>query len=1291
MVSFLCQLKGPLTITLSESSEALDEVVVTGLGSSIKRANLANAVSTVSAEELVGKTSQTTVDGALYGKVTGVNITSSSGAPGGGFALRLRGISSINGNNQPLFIVDGVYISSAAAIYGTRANAGVVIITTKRGKGGKTKISFSQDTGVNIIQRRLGLRPWTAESVFDTFFSPNDKDPEAEQSSRESAEKEVQAFRNALANGGLIDYEDEIYGSTGFITETKLNASGGSDKTKFYIGGSYRDEEGIIKNTGFERFSLRGNIDHKISNVFDVSLSSNYVRSGSSRSFTGNENEGGLSYGYTLAFTRPWNDLRPDADGNYPNNPNYSGNPLFVRDNALNEDSNNRFIQGVKLNTKLVNTDRNRLKLVLNGGVDYLANETYVYVPETHQAQVGGQEGFVAQGNNNFTQLNGLAIAVWDHSAFEGDLSLTSQAGLSYLDQKANLVNGRGTVLIGGQTSVEQSVNQAFAQTRSRQRDFGYFGQIEGNYKDQLIATVGYRLDKSTLNGDPNRFYGFPKASLALNIANFDFWKIDAINQFKLRSAYGETGSSAAYGSVFTLLNPSVIAGNGGLSVGAKGDAGIQPETSAEFEAGIDIGLFNNRISLEATYYNREVRDLILSRILPASSGFSTETTNLADMVNTGIELALRADIVDTDNFYWNTGIQFFKNVSEVTRLDVPAFAQPGAGFGTGLGTFFIEEGQPVTQLVGSIDPDGDGDLPAVLEQVGNVEPDFQMGFNNTLTIHKQWDLSFLVQWKNGGDNLNLSRFLTDIGQTSPDLETPEGQARAGSARNAQRFVEDAGYIRLREAALYYRIPTKFVRNWVGGAIEGMKLGFSGRNIFTITDYSSYDPEVSVNGGAGLSSGIEVTPFPPSLLGVETNASLKQLNELAIGVESTSRNGIAISTTASGTMARELYLFDADPRNTGDLLGKNGSQLDNNSFYSNAPFAGSYRCIKNINILLEALDNTKSVSEEIKSKFRGFANTFKAYEFIEVLKLYGSARIDVSDLENLGPFLDFEATMNEIRLLLDNAYMDLSSFGKLDQFDFPLGGFTDLIDKSMETPDEKRDDEDQITIPEFVKFNRAVAALAAVYDGDGSAALTALEKSYFGLTKDLGLGVKHVFSLSAGDQSNGVFKTASESAEKPNNGDQIIVHNSWIQDAEVGDARVSSKAAERPDPSTQDELNGTHETRLYASNVAPIDMIRNEELILLYAEASIISGALDDAEQAINVIRSSASLLAYTGAKTAEALTTEMLNQRRYSLWGENHRMFDLRRYDLSNTLPVDRTGDQVFNILPIPLSENVN
>ncbi|MBP2833260.1 RagB/SusD family nutrient uptake outer membrane protein [Aquimarina sp. U1-2] len=408
-------------------------------------------------------------------------------------------------------------------------------------------------------------------------------------------------------------------------------------------------------------------------------------------------------------------------------------------------------------------------------------------------------------------------------------------------------------------------------------------------------------------------------------------------------------------------------------------------------------------------------------------------------------------------------------------------------------------------------------------------------------------------------------------------------------------------------------------------------------------------------------------PNAPALEEILDNASVSELNNLVSGIEATMRTGLGIQTTGSGTMARELYLFDADPRNTSDLLGEDGEDLDNNSFYTTQPFNARYVCIKNANILMEALMNTESVTEQEKEGYRGFAKTIIAYELIEVLKSYGQARVDVTDQNDLGPFLDFDQAIIEVVRILDEGLVHLENSGNI--FRFPLAGFA-----NFDTPDT------------FVQFNRATRAIASLYAGNYSDVITDLENSFFDLNGNIFLGVQHVFSLGPGDITNDLFKTPEQS------GDQIIVHNSWINEADAGDIRVSRKARRRVVSEAKDNLNGTHETALYEENTSPIDIIRNEELILVYAEAKIRTNELADALEALNIIRDkSGGLPAYDGVQTSEALTAELLKQRRYSLWCENHRMFDLRRYDLSDTLPIDREGDQIFNVLPIPFSENVN
>jgi hypothetical protein len=407
----------------------------------------------------------------------------------------------------------------------------------------------------------------------------------------------------------------------------------------------------------------------------------------------------------------------------------------------------------------------------------------------------------------------------------------------------------------------------------------------------------------------------------------------------------------------------------------------------------------------------------------------------------------------------------------------------------------------------------------------------------------------------------------------------------------------------------------------------------------------------------------EFDPNRASLEGILTDASVNQLNNLVVGVESSMRSGVSGQTVHTGTMARELYIFDADPRNTGDLLGANGTSLDNNSFYSTSVWTGKYRAIKNANILLEAVANTNSVDAQQAAGYRGFAKTVIAHQLIMIIKSYGSARVDVSDPTNPGAILPENEVLTRVSTMLDDALTDLNAAG--NSFSFTLAGF-----QGFDSPSS------------FSQFNRAVKAVALVYSGNMSEALVALNSSYFNLSGDLDLGPKHVFSLSAGDLGNGLYKIVD------NNGDQIIVHNSFIADAEEGDNRVASKTIIRSDPSSQDGLSGTHQTRLYASNISPIDIIRNEELVLLYAEANMGSNS-SEAIKALNIIRNAAGLANYEGATTQNALIDELLKQRRYSFWCENHRMYDLRRYGKSSTLPLDRSGDQIFNIIPVPLTEN--
>lgn len=893
----------PQNLVMEVSAESLEEVVITGLASSIKRSNSANAVSQVSSEKLTGTTPNQTLDGALQGKIVGALVTKSSGAPGGGISVKLRGVTSINGNSQPLYIVDGIYVNnssvagaglnfvsgaatggnassqdnpsnriadlnpddietveilkgaSAAAIYGSRGAAGVVIITTKKGKLGKTKVTFKQDVGFNSIINYRGVRNFNFDRA-ESLGAGNG-----------------QLYLDALNEGRLIDYEREIFGEKGFINNTAVSVSGGKEGTLFYAAFSNNEEDGIVQNTGYNKKSIRLNLDHKfLDDKAKLSITSNYVNSVGNRGFFNNDNTG-TTIGVALTSTVPWAILRPDADGNYPNNPYAASNPLQTRDLITNRETVNRFTVGGSFEYELYQNDNSSLKAIFNGGVDYFSLQNRAIFPKELQFQdirndPNNSNGVSAKGDTNNKDTNYAAFLVHNFRT-QNDINFTSQAGLTKQTFSQSTERIIATDLIGSETNVDQGANVSANQVRFEQEDTGFFVQEEVNFQDKLIGTLGIRGDKSSNNGDANELFYYPKASLAININKFGFWnENNAISRVKLRGAYGEAGNFAPNGALFTGYVNSLIGGQVGIVVPATlGDPTIQPERQKEFETGVDVGFLNNRIGLEFSYYIKTVDDLVLEANNEPSSGFPLRFANAGELQNKGIEATLNALVVDNENFTYNTNFLFFRNRSEVTRLDVEPFNT--GGFGTGLGTFRIEEGQSVTQIVGN-DVDGDGGIV----KIGDAEPDFQLSWSNDLK-YKNVTLSFLWHWKKGGDNINLSNLLYDFGGVTGDYDDftldPSGQLANGPYRldrfgagDARPFVEDASYIRLREIGLYYTFSESTLRKAFGNKVSSIKIGGSANNLINIFDYNSYDPEVSNFGSNGLSTGVEVTPFPSS-------------------------------------------------------------------------------------------------------------------------------------------------------------------------------------------------------------------------------------------------------------------------------------------------------------------------------------------------------------------------------------------------------------------------------------------
>jgi hypothetical protein len=406
-------------------------------------------------------------------------------------------------------------------------------------------------------------------------------------------------------------------------------------------------------------------------------------------------------------------------------------------------------------------------------------------------------------------------------------------------------------------------------------------------------------------------------------------------------------------------------------------------------------------------------------------------------------------------------------------------------------------------------------------------------------------------------------------------------------------------------------------------------------------------------------------PNNPSTGGITQNAQLSELQNLVVGTEAGMRIYLGTYLDDVSMIGREYYRFAAsDPRVTGDILGKGEAKLDNNTFYTTNPFNGRYRVVKNTNVLIQALQNTKAdISDAQRKAGIAYAKTVQAHELLMIFNLqYGNGiRVDVSDPDKLGPFLSKEESLNAIQNLLNDANNDL----KGNTADLPFN--TTLYNKKAS---------------EFSKFNRALAARVAVYRQDWALAATALSESFLDLNGSLTEGSYYLFSTGGGDLLNPVFFPQNTPAAEVR-----VTQQSFVTDATPGDTRLA-KAPKRTSTATQDALNSDYDFFVYTTNVAPIPIIRNEELVLLYAEVKVQQNSFPDAIVAINRIRTAASLPPYSGPVTKDALITEILYQRRYSLFGEGHRWIDMRRYDRLNQLPIDRPGDDVWLEFPRPATE---
>ncbi|HTE55665.1 MAG TPA: SusC/RagA family TonB-linked outer membrane protein [Kofleriaceae bacterium] len=860
-----------------------EEIVIIGRTPVLMKTNLANGASTVNDRDL-NRVSAQTLDAALTGKVSGANMQSNSGAPGGGTQLRLRGISTINGQSSPLYVIDGVIVSnqatpsganlvtgaaaggsasnqdnpvnriadinpndienveilkgaSAAALYGSKAANGVVIITTKRGKTGEghTSVNVTQRIGVAQVSNTLGSRRFTSADEVEAAFPGQGL--------------------AADFNGENFDHEKELT-RTPIAYETIASASGGTQNGTYAGSMLVRDEPGVLKGTFAQKQSGKLTVGYNFDDKLQLTVNTNVIHTFSDRGLTNNDNTGTSVY-VALSSTPSFINLTRGADGTFPVNPMASSNPLQTVALFQNEEDVWRFIGSANASYKVWSNDVSAVNLNANFGADRFQQINDLFSPNELQFENNdGLPGTSVEATTQNLNYNIGTGASWTLNPASGVLKSALSTGFTYESVDLTSVYIQAQNLNGGLENVDSATVVNTLENHLRTEDQGLFLQEEVSVlDDHLTLLAGLLAERSSLNGDSDKFFLFPKAAATYKLPIAE----DLFNPIRVRAAYGEAGNRPNYGQKFTPLSAiNTIDGNPGLVVlGNAGDPTIEPERQREIEFGLDVAMEDQKVVLELTGYQRNISNLLLQRQLPTSTGFGTQFENSGKMRNRGIEAALQVIPLPSGlPVDWTTRANLTLNRSKITDLPGGPFNVATVGFGAGLGAFRIEEGKSATEIVNDFDGDGD------LDVVGDGEPDFRVGWSNDIKVG-DFGVFSLIDWQKGSEIVNLTRLLYDFGQVTDDY-VGDGEARLErfNMGDMRPYIEDASFVKLREVSVYYDLPKSVASQM--GPLNNMRFSVQGRNLLTFTDYSGLDPEVSNFGNQPIGRNYDVAPYPPS-------------------------------------------------------------------------------------------------------------------------------------------------------------------------------------------------------------------------------------------------------------------------------------------------------------------------------------------------------------------------------------------------------------------------------------------
>ena len=880
--------KMTMNVSLEENTEALSEVVVVGYGSQ-KREDITGAVGVIDAEETFKERPNNDLGSLIQGQAAGVQVLKSSGKPSAGFNIRVRGTSSISAGSDPLYVIDGVPTTdtrslnpsdiesisilkdaSSAAIYGAQGANGVVLITTKQGKSEKAQFQFDSYVGVAQVWKTLEVlnaeqyRDLMTELGYNTQWDQYN----------ENTDWQNKVFRDALSH----NYQ--------------LSVSGKNNGTQYYISGGYLNQEGAVRSAEMERFSFKTNLSKEVNDWLKIGTNVNYTHY-SDVDVTDNAavNQGGVLLG---VLATPPNIGVYNEDGTFTSNPFQDWeNPISSTDGADRGYKNQRLLGNIYTEVDFLKN----FTFKTNFGIDFNADR-YDYFLDPFRTSYGRALNGSSQYNTNINNY-----FIWDNTLSYknkfGDHKIEGLVGSVYQKNRWEYSNierrnfasaeittpGAGSEIVGASAGKSEKANASF------------ISRINYDYKNRYLLTANFRADGSSNFGPNNRWGYFPSFSVGWRISRESFLEnIDELSELKLRAGYGIVGNDNV-GSYAYLAR---VGSGGNYPIGGQTMPGTYPATianedlkweeSEQTNLGIDLGLYDGKITFSVDAYIKKNYDLLLNVPMPTGTGFSSAIQNVGEIENRGLEFQLNTINYSNDNFTWRTSANLSFNRNEAKDIVGQVITQgPVASRGN---VSLIREGEPLGTFYGyvwgGVDPatgnvyyinqEGESTFTPTADDrkiIGDPNPDFIYSLGNTFT-YKEFGLDIFLQGSQGNDIFNATKLQMESMIDSKnqlasvlnrwrqpgditDIPRVNTEGSTDNSRLSNRYVEDGSYLRFKAVTFSYN----FKQNALDKLhLNALKFYVTGENLITLTDYSGFDPQVNAFGGDNAVQGVDFGTYP---------------------------------------------------------------------------------------------------------------------------------------------------------------------------------------------------------------------------------------------------------------------------------------------------------------------------------------------------------------------------------------------------------------------------------------------